>query len=308
MSTAPATRIAPGRPPARAPEPGLLLRLTGPLQSWGEHSHFNERDTAGFPTRSGVIGLLAAALGRSRTAPIDDLTGISLTVRIDRPGVLLRDLHTVGGGLPAKGTVTTAEGKKRSGDTGTLLTHRMYLADAAFTAALAFPDGSDDLALQCAQALLASQWPPFLGRRSCPPEGPVLLARTADTLAHLVHLPLAADPHARAADTEFVSDRPLDRLPVPDPAPDAPHAGGGHAGAPTGADPDDGSNPSGAVTDDPVSFHPRSRTYRARELYRRRVPLSAPSALGAEHLDALRAYLTDHALAPLAAPLEGSHR
>ncbi|WP_328965794.1 CRISPR-associated protein Cas5 [Streptomyces virginiae] len=42
----------------------MLLRLTGPLQSWGTHSHFNERDTAAFPTLSGVLGLLACALGR----------------------------------------------------------------------------------------------------------------------------------------------------------------------------------------------------------------------------------------------------
>ena len=57
----------------RAPEPGLLLRLAGPLQSWGMLSHFNERDTARFPTRSGVIGLLAAALGIARDEPLDGL-------------------------------------------------------------------------------------------------------------------------------------------------------------------------------------------------------------------------------------------
>ena len=59
-----------------------------------------------------------------------------MTVRVDRPGVLLRDLHTVGGGMSAKDTVTTADGGKRSGATGTLLSHRMYLADAAFTVAV----------------------------------------------------------------------------------------------------------------------------------------------------------------------------
>ncbi|WP_138900819.1 type I-E CRISPR-associated protein Cas5/CasD, partial [Streptomyces albidochromogenes] len=128
--------------PLPAAEPGLLLRLTGPLQSWGLHSHFNDRDTAAFPTRSGVIGMLAAALGRGRDQPIDDLTTLQMTVRTDRPGVPLRDLHTVGGGLPGKATVTTGEGKKRPGDTGTLLTHRNYLADAAFTVALTTPQAT----------------------------------------------------------------------------------------------------------------------------------------------------------------------
>jgi CRISPR system Cascade subunit CasD len=302
------------------------------LQSWGEHSHFNERDTAAFPTRSGVIGLLAAALGRERGAAVDDLAAVSLTVRIDRPGVLLRDLHTVGGGLPAKATVTTAEGKKRPGDTGTLLTHRMYLADAVFTAAVAFPDDLDDpdhpdhpdhpdrldrpdapggLARECARALVEPRWPLFLGRRSCPPEGPLLLAHTADTLAHLVALPLAAPPrNAPASAVEFVSDRPLDRLPVP-PIPEASDErdGGGAAGSEFHGGPrdhDDGSRPVGEITDDPVSFHPRSRSYRARPLYRRRALLSAQPTLGAEHLDALHSYLIAHRLAPFGDALEGS--
>lgn len=53
---------------------GLLLRLAGPLQSWGTHSKYLWRDTARFPTRSGVVGMLAAGLGREREAPVDDLT------------------------------------------------------------------------------------------------------------------------------------------------------------------------------------------------------------------------------------------
>ena len=53
---------------------GLLLRLAGPLQSWGERSAFGVRDTSAFPTRSGVIGMFAAAEGRNRTAALDDYT------------------------------------------------------------------------------------------------------------------------------------------------------------------------------------------------------------------------------------------
>lgn len=271
-------------PEAPSPEPGLLLRLAGPLQSWGEHSHFNERDTARFPTRSGVIGLLAAALGRHRGEPLGDLARLSLTVRTDRPGVLLRDLHTVGGGLPPKATVTTAEGKKRTGDTGTLLTHRSYLADAAFTVAVTARDGSDrDLLSHCAEALRAPQWPLFLGRRSCPPEGPVLLGETDDALHHLVRLPLAATgPSRNAAGIEFLSDRPLDRLPVPADV--------------TAAGSEDGTHPSGEVNDEPISFHPRHRAYGSRALYRRTVhlPDTEYAGLGADHLDKLAAYLAAH--------------
>lgn len=278
--------------PAPAAEPGLLLRLAGPLQSWGEHSHFNERDTARFPTRSGVIGLLAAALGRRRGEPLDDLARLSLTVRTDRAGVLLRDLHTVGGGLPPKATVTTAEGKKRTGDTGTLLTHRTYLADAAFTVAVTDTTAEDDdLLASCAQALRTPQWPLFLGRRSCPPEGPVLLGQTNDTLHHLLHLPLAAPPpRTGRAGIEFLSDRPLNRLP--------------HPAGPATAGIDDGTHPSGEVNDEPLSFHPRHRAYRARPLYRRTLHLpDIPYAgLGTAHLHQLGAYLTAHLTRPEGSP------
>ncbi|MEU9198518.1 type I-E CRISPR-associated protein Cas5/CasD [Streptomyces sp. NPDC048332] len=267
-----------------APERGLLLRLTGPLQSWGLHSHFNERDTAAFPTRSGIIGMLASALGRHRDQPIDDLTALHMTVRTDRPGVLLRDLHTVGGGLPGKATVTTAEGKKRPGDTGTLLTHRYYLADAAFTVALTTPTttGQDQPLLdQCAAALRAPRWSLHLGRRSCPPEGPVLLGQSDDTLHHLIHLPLAAPPPRGAENTavEFLADRPLTHLPAP-----------AHMVSDTHQD---GTRPSGELNDQPLTYHPSRRAYRARPLYRRtlHLPTAQFAGLGTQQLTALSHYL-----------------
>ena len=65
----------------------LLLRLAAPIQSWGVASKFDTRDTAREPSRSGVIGLLSAALGRSRTDNLDDLKTLRFGVRIDRTGV-----------------------------------------------------------------------------------------------------------------------------------------------------------------------------------------------------------------------------
>ncbi|MGW3183738.1 type I-E CRISPR-associated protein Cas5/CasD [Kitasatospora sp. NPDC001119] len=253
---------------------GLLLHLAGPLQSWGERSHFNERDTAPFPTRSGVIGLLASALGRERGADITDLVGLSLTVRVDRPGVLLRDLHTVGGGLPPGATVTTADGKKRPGASSTLLSHRYYLADAAFTAAVT---GDPAVLAACADALDAPRWPPFLGRRSCPPEGPLLLGLFDDVTRQLIGLPIARRRPASAANVEVVfhGDRPLTFL--------------SHGGGPG----EDGAHPAGQVTDEPSTFHPRHRAYRARPRYQRTLTLPADrcAGLGTAYLTALGDHL-----------------
>jgi len=158
---------------------GLVLRLAGPLQSWGEHSAFAaERDTAGFPTRSGLIGLFAAARGLERGAELTWFDLLRITVRVDTPGLLLTDFHTVGGGLPSARTVPTADGKHRSGEnTGTIVTRRRYLADAVFTVAVT---GPEDRTAAIGEALLRPVWQPYLGRRSCPPDQPLLLRRHCD--------------------------------------------------------------------------------------------------------------------------------
>ncbi|MFH8880473.1 type I-E CRISPR-associated protein Cas5/CasD [Streptomyces californicus] len=262
---------------------GLLVRLAGPLQSWGTHSKYLWRDTARFPTRSGVVGMLAAGLGRERGAALDDLTALSMTVRVDRPGVVLSDYHTVGGGLPADEKVVTASGRRRPEEKGTLASKRQYLADASFTLALTSDDA--DLLHVCAAALRDPHWPLFLGRRSCPPEGPVLLGAVEDPLHHLVRLPLAAKrPHGGPRPIDFYSDRPLGVLPVDSDAPDQ----------------DDGDHRSGEVTDEPLSFAPLERQYRPRSLYRRavRLPQAAYEGFGTGYLEKLRVYIDTCFVAP----------
>ncbi|MCF6523772.1 type I-E CRISPR-associated protein Cas5/CasD [Streptomyces sp. JJ36] len=265
---------------------GLLLQLAAPLQSWGEHSRFtHKRDTAPAPTRSALIGLISAALGRRRDEPCDDLAALGFTVRIDRPGTRMRDLHTVGGGLPRHLTVATAEGKRRPGDTGTLLSHRYYLQDAVFTVAATATD--DALLERCAQALRRPEWPPYLGRRSCPPSGPLLLTGPVpEAERRLLHLPLARPaPHdsgkpaaGRTVAVGFTSDRPLDGL-----AGDTVSEGSAHIAS--------------EAQDDPVSFAPLDRRYRTRPVHR--ITLQLPAGLcggyGADYLEALHDYLApDH--------------
>lgn len=163
---------------------GLILRLAAPIQSWGEHSAFTDRDTQRFPTRSGVIGMFAAAQGLPRGADLGRYSDLRFTVRIDRPGVQITDFHTVGGGRPAKLTVPTAEGGRRSPAAATIVTRRNYLSDAAFTIAVEGPD--EHVLADIAEALGHPHWQPYLGRRSCPPEQPLLLrSQVDDPVAHL---------------------------------------------------------------------------------------------------------------------------
>jgi CRISPR system Cascade subunit CasD len=76
----------------------LLIRLAAPLQSWGVASRFALRDSHPRPTKSGVVGLCAAALGLERDEPLGELAAVRFGVRADHPGTPLRDYHTVGGG------------------------------------------------------------------------------------------------------------------------------------------------------------------------------------------------------------------
>jgi CRISPR system Cascade subunit CasD len=129
------------------------------------------RDTASEPTKSGVIGILGCALG-IRTD--EELCQISLRlrmgVRCDRPGTLLVDYHTVGGGYD-RPALLTAEGKPKisSGVPHTEETWRYYLCDASFLVAL---QGETNL-IQClAEAVQAPHWVFYLGRKSCPPSRP----------------------------------------------------------------------------------------------------------------------------------------
>ncbi|WP_129838125.1 type I-E CRISPR-associated protein Cas5/CasD [Streptomyces sp. RFCAC02] len=267
--------------------PGILLHLSGPLQSWGEISRFPaQRDTAAAPTRSGLIGLVASALGYRRDdARLAELSALRFTVRTDRPGTLLRDLHTVGGGMPRHLTVATAEGKHRSGDTSTLVSHRYYLQDAAFTAAIT--SDNTDLLRRCAAALRRPTWPPYLGRRSCPPSAPFFLGTARDSLHHLVNLPLARRRQAKGAartDTvavDYTADAPLAALlrAVTEEAPQ----------------PDWLPAPQDSVTqahDDPLSFASLDRRYRARQRHHTTVhlPASRCAGLGTAYLEHLITY------------------
>lgn len=158
----------------------LLLRLAGPLQAWGAESKFETRRTLGFPTKSGVIGLLAAALGYPRDMPqerLDELNALRFGVRIDREGSYLRDYHT-------------AHGAKEK---DSYITHRFYLEDAVFLAGL--ESGDPALLERLQNALTHPAYPLFLGRRACPPTMPLLRGiRETDLLTALREEPwLLAD-------------------------------------------------------------------------------------------------------------------
>lgn len=155
----------------------LFLRLEGSLQSWGERGRWSVRDTATEPTKSGVIGLIACALGYREDEWIRPLSQKTrMGVRIDAPGRIITDYHTIGGGYDSP-ILLTAEAKPKktpSGQPHTELSNRDYLCDASFLVALQVREDSDNKLIdQMAAGLQQPVWPLFLGRKSCPPSTPV---------------------------------------------------------------------------------------------------------------------------------------
>lgn len=134
----------------------LLLRLSGPMQAWGDSSRFNRRHTRREPTKSGVLGLLAAAQGRRRTDSIEDLLHLEFGVRVDQPGEIVRDFQTA--------IRWTAKPVSMP------LSYRYYLSDAVFVAAVA---GDRALLEGLRSAVRAPAYPLYLGRRSCPPSAQI---------------------------------------------------------------------------------------------------------------------------------------
>jgi CRISPR system Cascade subunit CasD len=145
--------------------PALLLRLVGPMQSWGTTSRFDERDTGKEPSKSGVVGLFAAALGIKRESwtDLEPLTRLFMGVRHDRPGIPKRDYQTAG--CAPTDTIIKADGKPARD--GGVVSQRFYLADAAFLVAF---EGDDRKLLEKANAALRDPaWPLALGRKSYVP-------------------------------------------------------------------------------------------------------------------------------------------
>jgi CRISPR system Cascade subunit CasD len=144
--------------------PTLLIQLVGPMQSWGTTSRFDQRDTGKEPSKSGVIGLLAAAMGidRENWVDLEPFTRLAMGVRHDRSGVPKRDYQTAGCAKADK--VIKADGKHS--DDG-IVSRRDYLADASFLVGLFSEDRS--LLERAYAALRDPVWPLALGRKSYVP-------------------------------------------------------------------------------------------------------------------------------------------
>ena len=158
----------------------LILRLDGPMQAWGTHTYEDFRPSNLYPTRSGLLGLLAACLGIERGDHAGQAAlaaSVEFSVRVDtvveRPEkqemackahIKIDDYHTV---IEAR-RVSRAPKKGE-----TIQSWREYLHDAAFTVAVGVKPNAPVALAAIAAALRRPLYTPTLGRRACPPARPV---------------------------------------------------------------------------------------------------------------------------------------
>ena len=133
----------------------ILLKFAGPLQSWGTDSHFETRHTDYYPSKSAIVGMLAAAMGinRSDDESVRKLNQLDFAVRIDQQGNLLRDFHI-------------AQKYKKDGSfERNYVTNRYYMEDAVYVTAVAGPDNQMEEIFSC---LKRPFFQLYMGRRALP--------------------------------------------------------------------------------------------------------------------------------------------
>lgn len=223
----------------------VVFTLQGPMQAWAAQPTTRHRPTSPAPTKTGVIGLVANALGRDRADTIDDLAALRIAVRHDQPGSVEQDMRTIGSGampvLPAelhalptlaktaekhgidqatrpytrvtgektvKGRRTPTRGKNA------VIGYDYYLTDAAFTVAL---EGDSHIVAGIADALHSPARPLYLGRKSYPVATPLNPEQSSSgLLAALTARPIigGADPDTVTTTIEddhgtWIDDQPV---------------------------------------------------------------------------------------------------
>ena len=200
----------------------VLLRLEGPMQSWGTASRFEIRDTQLEPSKSGVLGLVGAALGVARDdrEQLARLAGLAMAVLVAKPGILRSDYQTAGGGnWPGRKRYGVYKASGAASGDATLST-RHYLADASFLVALS---GDEPFVTQIDSALRAPRWTLWLGRKGYVATRPIAAGlvdgNAADALRRHASMsaeirePLRLVVETGMADGEVRMDVPVDFTP-----------------------------------------------------------------------------------------------
>lgn len=151
----------------------LVFRLAGVLSAFGAPAIGEQRPVWEAPSKSGILGLVGAALGldRDQTSGLDTLQdALSYAVRLDTPGRPSRDFHTAESprGLGHR----TRRDELAAPELTTILSDRRYRSDVVYTVALWRCGAIGPSLTVLARALQRPRYVLYLGRKSCPLSAP----------------------------------------------------------------------------------------------------------------------------------------
>jgi CRISPR system Cascade subunit CasD len=156
----------------------LLFRLYGPMASWGDIAVGEFRPSFAYPTKSAILGLLAAAKGILRCNEDGTENQIhgqmaesyGFAFRVETPGILLRDYHTIQ--VPGGKDVYYSrreELDRPSSDLNTILSSRDYRCEALYSVCVWCKKEPVSFALESfKESLIHPHFVLYLGRKSCP--------------------------------------------------------------------------------------------------------------------------------------------
>ena len=130
----------------------LLFNLTAPTMRFSAQQTYNNKPTLPYPTKSAVIGLVAASLGRRRSENIDDLANMRMGVAVLNKPHTFTDFQTMG---YTNMTQTTRMPIQR----------KQYLSDCKFQIAL--ESDNESLLESIARSFTNPAFPLFCGARDC---------------------------------------------------------------------------------------------------------------------------------------------
>jgi CRISPR system Cascade subunit CasD len=144
------------------------------MASWGRIAVGEQRQTWTRPSRSSVLGLVAAALGheRSEQAAHTQLErGLGLALRVDQTGHPLRDYHTAQSPSQERNRVWRSryDEIRNAGKLNTILSERSYMTEVSIVVALWLREGETAPTLAAiAQRLKHPTFTVYLGRKASP--------------------------------------------------------------------------------------------------------------------------------------------
>lgn len=168
----------------------LLLKLSGPMQSWGTDSKFESRYTDYYPSKSAIIGMIAASLGYRRDDErIAGLNRIDFAVRVDQKPNLIRDYQIA------------SKYKKNGKFERNYVTNRYYLEDGIFVVALSCEDEKIE---KIYRALRNPYFQVYMGRRSCPPPADFILGLVEKgVIESLLEIDWQASEHFKRKNSDY---------------------------------------------------------------------------------------------------------